>query len=152
METGTDAAPSGVAANGRNARSAPVASGRVADREELPRFVEPMLARSGLPADEGWAVEVKRDGIRGQLRVDRGRWSLRSRPGRVCTDSFPELGELADALRRRRLVLDGELVHLGADGKPDFTALRRRLVARGARRRSLWGAQRRIPPSATPRG
>jgi bifunctional non-homologous end joining protein LigD len=118
--------------------------GHLAVREELPRFLEPMLARSGLPAcNDGWAIEVKWDGIRGQLRVDRGGWSLRSRPGRDRTDSFPELGELVDALRRRRVVLDGELVHLGADGKPDFRALRRRLVVGGSQA-SLAAARR--PP------
>jgi hypothetical protein len=32
-------------------------------REHLPRFVSPMLARSGMPTDaEGWAYEVKFDG------------------------------------------------------------------------------------------
>lgn len=40
-------------------------------REHLPRFVSPMLARSGLPTDaEGWAYEVKFDGMRAQLRLD----------------------------------------------------------------------------------
>jgi ATP-dependent DNA ligase len=32
-------------------------------------------------------------------------------------------------LAGRQALLDGELVHLGADGKPDFAALRRRLIA-----------------------
>ena len=31
------------------------------------------------------------------------------------------------------IVLDVELVHLGADGKPDFAAISRRLVGRGGR-------------------
>lgn len=35
-------------------------------------------------------------------------------------------------LAGRRVVLDGELVCLSADGKPDFAALRRRLIARGS--------------------
>jgi bifunctional non-homologous end joining protein LigD len=38
---------------------------------------------------------------------------------------------VAALLNRWRLVLDGELVCWGADGKPDFAALRRRLVATG---------------------
>ena len=40
-------------------------------RERLPRFVPPMLARSGTPTDaEGWAYEVKFDGMRAQVRLD----------------------------------------------------------------------------------
>jgi len=35
---------------------------------------------------------------------------LRSRPGRACTDAFPELAALATGLWRRLLLLDGELV------------------------------------------
>ena len=103
-------------------------------REPLPRFVAPMLLQSGPPAQPvsgEWAIEVKFDGIRAQLRVDRSRgWSLRSRPGRDCTVQFPELACLADALAAPRLILDGELVHLGADGRPNFTRLRRRLTPR----------------------
>ncbi len=56
---------------------------------------------------------------------------MRSRPGRDCSAEFPELAELARALRAHRVVLDGELVHLGVDGKPDFAAISRRLVGRG---------------------
>jgi bifunctional non-homologous end joining protein LigD len=102
--------------------------------EELPNFIEPMLARLGLPdAAEGgaWTVELKWDGMRGQLGVaERGRWWLRSRRGRECRE-FPELAAVAALLDRRRLLLDGELVCLAADGKPDFAALRRRLVITG---------------------
>src|SRR4051794_7499246 len=106
----------------------------LAGREEVPRFVEPMLLASGLPNAAGrdqWALELKWDGVRGQLRCEGGRgWTLRSRPGRDCTPEFPELGELAQALRGRRVVLDGELVCLGSDGKPVFGAVSRRLVGR----------------------
>ena len=98
-------------------------------REDLPRFVEPMLARAGhAPAAEGWTIELKLDGCRGQLRVDRGRWCLRSRPGRDCGEGFGELESLAGALAAHRVILDGELVCLGADGKPDFHALRPRML------------------------
>ena len=100
-------------------------------REDLPRFVEPMLARPGkAPSQEGWTIELKLDGCRGQLRVDRGAWCLRSRPGRDCSDGFPEMAALAERLAGHRAVLDGELVCLGTDGKPDFHALRPRMLGR----------------------
>jgi bifunctional non-homologous end joining protein LigD len=110
-------------------------------REHLPRFVPPMLARSGaLCAEEGWAYEVKFDGMRAQVRLDGGRLYLRSRPGRDCTDAFPELAPLSEALRRRRLLLDGEVVCLNGEGDPDFTRLRARL--RSAAREARLAAQR----------
>jgi ATP-dependent DNA ligase len=113
---------------------------RGVSREELPRFLAPMLVGSGpLPEDDCWAVEVKWDGARAQARVD-GRVCVRSRPGRDCTEQFPELAELASG--GRRLLLDCELVCLDADGKPDFGALRQRLAAHG---RAVEVAARRDP-------
>jgi hypothetical protein len=61
-------------------------------------------------------------------------------PGRDCTDAFPELAPLSEALRRRRLLLDGEVVCLNGEGDPDFTRLRARL--RSAAREARLAAQR----------
>src|SRR3954453_3041571 len=88
-----------------------------------------MLLTSGAPpAGELWAAEVKWDGIRAQVRLDRGRLTVRSRPGRDCTQDFPELDQLAASVGQHRLLLDGELVCLAPDGAPDFAALRKRLT------------------------
>jgi bifunctional non-homologous end joining protein LigD len=97
--------------------------------EDLPRFIAPMLARSGpLPEREDrWVAEAKWDGCRLQVRFDGKRLCLRTRPGRDCTAEFPELDPLADALVGRRVVLDGELVCLDCGGRPDFAELRSRL-------------------------
>ena len=74
--------------------------------EELPRFIVPMLASAGpAPTDAGWALEVKWDGMRAQLRYDSRRVCVRSRPGRDCTAEFPELAAIADALASRRVIL-----------------------------------------------
>ena len=74
-----------------------------------------MLLRPGLPpagAQDQWALELKWDGMRAQFRVARdGGWCLRSRPGRNCSDQFPELlrspppshGARGTARRRARL-------------------------------------------------
>jgi bifunctional non-homologous end joining protein LigD len=77
-----------------------------------------MLARSGrLPTSGDYAYELKWDGFRaivsteGKLRVrSRRRW-----------DMTEHVGFLADL--PVHAVLDGELVALDADGKPDFPAL-----------------------------
>ena len=79
--------------------------------------------------------------MRAQLRIaPDGRWCLRSRRGRACSDQFPELAALADALRGRAVLLDGELVCLGADGRPNFQRLRRRLAAADHAATHLAGA------------
>jgi len=115
-----------------DAHSVRVACARIVG-EDLPCFVAPMLARAGTPTDHaGWAYEVKFDGMRAQLRLEGGKLCLRSRPGRDCTDAFPELAPLSAGLRRRRLLLDGELVCLTAEGDPDFARLRARLRSSGS--------------------
>jgi bifunctional non-homologous end joining protein LigD len=104
-----------------------------------------MLLQTGLPASaaDGWALELKWDGPRAQLRIDGRRgWTLRSRPGRDCTSEFPELAELGGELRAYRAIVDGELVHLGPDGKPDFAASATGWSAAAG----AWGPARR-PPS-----
>jgi bifunctional non-homologous end joining protein LigD len=80
-----------------------------------------------MPVDDGWAFEVKFDGMRLQLRSDGRGVCVRSRPGRDCTEEFPELALIQGALSRHRVLLDGELVCLAGDGSPDFASLRRRL-------------------------
>jgi bifunctional non-homologous end joining protein LigD len=90
-----------------------------------------LLAGGRLPEeDDGWTFELKWDGCRLQVRCDGTALQLRSRPGRLCSHQFPELQPLAAALFGRPALLDGELVCLGQDGRPDFLALRRRLGAR----------------------
>jgi hypothetical protein len=89
-----------------------------------------MLARSApMAVDDGWAFELKFDGMRLQLRSDGRAMCLRSRPGRDCTEEFLELALIQGTLGRHRVLLDGELVCLAADGSPDFATLRRRLRA-----------------------
>ncbi len=81
-----------------------------------------------VPHGEGWALEIKWDGCRAQLRYDGRSVGLRTPKGRECSADFPELAEIADVLGKRRVTLDGELVCLRSDGQPDFARLRRRLV------------------------
>ena len=100
-------------------------------REQQPTFVAPMLLTSGaIGGGEAWTLEVKWDGCRGQLRYDRRTVSLRTRTGRECSAEFPELAAIAGVLGNHRVTLDGELVCLRGDGRPDFARLRRRLNGR----------------------
>jgi bifunctional non-homologous end joining protein LigD len=113
--------------------SAAAASRPRAAREACPRFVEPMLAQTGTPppaTSASWAWEVKWDGMRAQLRLERDSLCLRSRSGHNFSDGFPELEQLVGRAPADSLLLDGELVCLAADGAPDFSRLRGRLLAR----------------------
>jgi hypothetical protein len=73
-----------------------------------------------------------KDGVRAQLRYDGRSSTLRTRSGRECSEHFPELAEIAQVFGKRRATLDGELVCLRPDGRPDFARLRRRLIGSGS--------------------
>jgi bifunctional non-homologous end joining protein LigD len=70
-----------------------------------------------------WLFEIKWDGFRSLLRVDDGVCKLISRNGNEFK-SFPALNAaLPAALNARSVVLDGEIVCLAEDGKPQFRDL-----------------------------
>ena len=112
--------------------------------EPMPADIQPMLATLGrLPArDEEWTYEFKWDGIRALAYVDGGRARLVSRNGNELTASFPELRGLGEALGSTRVVLDGEIVAFGPDGRPSFQLLQPRIHAGdSAKARRLAEAQ-----------
>lgn len=100
----------------------------------MPLHVAPMLARAGeLPADEdGWAFEVKWDGIRAIALCGAGSTRLHSRNLLDLTPQYPELQALATALGTRAVVLDGEIVAFDEAGLPSFSRLQRRMGLRSA--------------------
>ncbi|MFN0088783.1 MAG: non-homologous end-joining DNA ligase [Acidimicrobiales bacterium] len=92
--------------------------------------VPPMKAVPGLlPAsDDGWAYEVKWDGMRVLAHLDgAGGVRLQSANLADCTASFPELSGLAEAVPGRPAILDGEVVALDASGRPSFGRLQQRM-------------------------
>src|SRR4051794_2003469 len=96
-------------------------------REPLPEWIEPMLAKSGeLPGDEGWAYEIKWDGIRAVAYIEGGRIRLMSRRKTNITPGYPELSSLGRALGAHEAVLDGEIVSFD-NGLPSFQRLQRRM-------------------------
>jgi bifunctional non-homologous end joining protein LigD len=97
--------------------------------DPMPATLKPMLAVLGqLPDDSsGWAFEIKWDGIRAILFVEGGRVRAQSRNDLDITGSFPELADVGEHLGMTASVLDGEIVALGADGRPSFAALQHRM-------------------------
>jgi len=65
--------------------------------------------------------EVKWDGYRGLAFLDGGT-RLHGRRGHDITGQFPALGQLHERARRRRVILDGEIVAV-VNGRPSFSAL-----------------------------
>lgn len=87
-----------------------------------------MLAKPGqMPTRaEDYAYEFKWDGYRTLLFADKGRAHVLSRRVRDVTGEFPELQEVAAALPRKRVILDGEIVVLDEQGRPSFERLQGR--------------------------
>lgn len=88
-------------------------------------LIRPMLASAGsIPVTDGWAFEIKFDGVRAIAYAGADGLRLYSRRDRDVSGSYPEVAALdveAD------LVLDGELVAVDERGRPDFGLLQRRM-------------------------
>jgi bifunctional non-homologous end joining protein LigD len=108
--------------------------------QPLPTAPQPMLATAGeLPRrDDGWAYELKWDGVRALVAIEGGRLTLTSRAGNDVTRSYPELRHLGEQVGTTQLLLDGEIVAFDDDGRPSFSRLQNRMHVTGpARARTL---------------
>jgi bifunctional non-homologous end joining protein LigD len=94
-----------------------------------PTFVEPMLATPGTaPFDnEDWLFEPKWDGYRIQAIVTGGSVALRTRNRHDAGRLFPELLGKPTWLDAPEAIVDGEVVALDPEGRPDFGLLQARL-------------------------
>ena len=91
---------------------------------ELFRPLRPMLAQSAKTPSEAFertapcAFEYKLDGARIQLHRSGERVAIYSRYGNELTSALPEIVELARTFPSQELVLDGEVIALRPDGRP----------------------------------
>ncbi|HSJ97592.1 MAG TPA: DNA ligase D, partial [Myxococcota bacterium] len=92
---------------------------------DLPLFLAPQLATlvDEAPADDGWIYEIKFDGYRLVARIDGDDVRLFTRNGNDWTARLKGLRDEVRALGLASGWLDGEIVVLGPDGRPDFQAL-----------------------------
>lgn len=106
-----------------------------------------MLATAGeLPSgadEERWAFEMKWDGVRAVVYLDRGDLRVMTRNDREVAATYPELRALAAELTGHRMVLDGELVAFDERGRPSFGELQARMHVQAPSRELL----RRVPVS-----
>ena len=93
----------------------------------LPRFDPMPLAFLPAPFDDpDWLFEVKYDGFRALAYIDCGEVRLVSRRRNVYKSFNGLCSSMASCLAVQNAILDGEIVHLDSDGKPQFYDLLRR--------------------------
>jgi len=80
--------------------------------------------RTKLPEGGDWLYEAKLDGYRVQLHRHDGHATAYTRNGLDWSAEFAPICLVLTAVPARSVVLDGEVVVPGADGVPDFGAVR----------------------------
>ena len=92
-------------------------------------WIDPMKAKLGpLPLDDdAYGYEVKWDGVRAILHLDRGHVEMTGRNGTDFSRRYPELRPLGGALGTTRAILDGEIVAFDESGRPSFERLQSRM-------------------------
>ena len=95
-----------------------------------PAFVPPLLPSlvDSPPAGDGFLHEIKHDGFRTIVTVDRGRAVAFSRNGHDWSGRYSRIVEAAAKLRCRQAVIDGEAIVQDEQGRSDIDALRTAMV------------------------
>jgi ATP-dependent DNA ligase len=95
----------------------------------VPRFIAPMKPKMvpSLPDDRSkWLLEPKLDGYRVIAMKSGGNANIYSMDGKVYNQEFPEIYDAVSALFAKEIVLDGEIVAVESNGRPNFNALQNR--------------------------
>ena len=89
------------------------------------RFIEPQLASPVDQPPEGkhWIHEIKHDGYRSQVVIERGQVHVFSRNGHDWSDRYPGIVRAAARLRCKSAIIDGEAIVQNGNGASDFEAL-----------------------------
>jgi bifunctional non-homologous end joining protein LigD len=99
------------------------------DWQPVPRDLRPMTATPGSLPSGGrrrWAYELAWAGTRVLVAIEGGRIRSADGHGGDVSAAYPELRAMGAALGATVCLLDGEVVALGRDGRPDAGLLRRR--------------------------
>ncbi len=109
----------------------------IGHKTPMPRVIHPMLATLvDKPFDgQEWLYEIKWDGYRAIAFLENGAVRLVSRNQNDFTVAYPELSSVADFVKARTAILDGEIVALDEQGRPSFSLMQQRTgVGEGGRR------------------
>ncbi|MEO8570381.1 MAG: DNA ligase D [Chloroflexota bacterium] len=100
----------------------------------MPPYIEPMLATlASTPfSNPDWLYEIKWDGFRVQAVVDGGKVKTWTRGLKDAETYFPRLLSPASWIDAKQAIVDGEVVALDDDGRPDFPLLQTKLGTAGA--------------------
>ena len=106
----------------------PKSPAKAARLSSMPEFIEPQLCKlvERPPAGVGFVHEIKFDGYRVQVRVQKGKAQIRTRSGLNWTDQFAEIAKLARKLPD--CILDGEVCALDDNNMPSFALLQEALA------------------------
>ncbi|HEV7603338.1 MAG TPA: DNA ligase D, partial [Candidatus Limnocylindrales bacterium] len=99
----------------------------------MPPSIEPMLATlASTPfSDPDWLYEIKWDGFRVQAVVDGGKVKTWTRGLKDAETYFPRLLAPASWIEAKQAIVDGEVVAIDDDGRPDFSLLQTKLGQAG---------------------
>jgi bifunctional non-homologous end joining protein LigD len=100
-----------------------------ARRAKMPAEIHPMLATlvDDPFSNPDWIFETKWDGFRSVCFIKSGKARLVSRNQLEMTPQYPELANLAEQVRAKEAILDGEIVALDKGGMPRFQLLQPRV-------------------------
>ena len=106
-------------------------------KRAMPTAITPMLATAvEEPFDDpDWLFEIKWDGYRAIAFVEDGKVRLVSRNQNDLTPQFSELRGLAEFVKAKSAVLDGEIVALDEQGRSSFSLMQQRTGIRSGGRR-----------------
>ena len=104
---------------------------------KAPPFQAPQLATlvDAVPTGNNWLHEIKYDGYRSLISVAGSHVQIFTRTGLDWTDRFASLAKEVAGMNLPPMLIDGEIVALGADGNPDFSTLQQ--VLKGEERSAL---------------
>ncbi|EFM11897.1 ATP dependent DNA ligase [Paenibacillus curdlanolyticus YK9] len=90
--------------------------------------IEPFepIAAEQLPSGDDWLYQIKWDGVRMLVYADQDGCELFNRRGNKRTPLYPELTAWSSYCTAQSVLLDGEVIALGPDGKPSFHEVMRR--------------------------
>jgi DNA ligase-1 len=107
----------------------------------LHQAIKPMLlyASPEVPQGSEYIHQLKWDGHRALLHMGDGNRSCYTRHQNPCIDRYPELQSVT--VRAKEVILDGEMIVLGDDGKPCFESIMERFSSR----KSAWRLANKLP-------